>query len=83
MVSVLRPGFPGLSISDTFRQLLPEHFHLLIQPSKHLLCQPRGLRAHLEEQDRLVPDVVEVLVFKLQIVRRVFGHDYIRFLSAI
>ena len=31
----------------------------------------------------LVPDVVEVFVFELQIVRRVFGHDYIRFLYTI
>lgn len=66
-----------------FHQLIPKHPDLLIRPGKHLLRQSRGLRAHLEEQDRLVPDVVEVLVFKLQVVRRVFGHDYIRFLSAI
>ena len=73
---ILLAGIPSAAICKTGRfsptdslhryllQLLSEHLDLLIQPGQHLLRQPRGLRAHLEEQDRLVPDVVEVFVFK-------------------
>ena len=57
-------------------QLLPQHPDLLIQPSKHLLRQSCGLRAHFQEQDRLVAEVVEEFVFQFGLSELVVGYGY-------
>ena len=85
---ILLAGIPSAAICKTGRfsptdslrrylfQLLSEHLHLLIQPSKHLLHRSCGLRAHFQEQDRLVAEVVEEFVFQFGLSELVVGYGY-------
>ena len=60
-----------------------EGIHHLVQRCQYLSRVPVVLRAHPQEQYRLIPEVVEEFVFELSLSDYVVGHGYISALFGI